>query len=256
VDDPSCPVGASQAEGGAVPQGELLRGVRRCAHAVQAGAQREIAVNCHPDVADLGPHAAAFLCGPGPRPVDVAGALARKTYIPYYRYITGTGSCGRAAMKRSPTLVSRAPLLRSTGLTCRRRPIRPESERWAAVRRDSAAARDLVRDRDGCCVLCGGPGVDAHHRLPRGRGGAFWDPSRFALSRLIWLCRGSHRRVESRRTLGLRAWSAVRHGVIPCSEVPVFRHGRWVLLTDDGMVTSADPSAASGGNFAEIRAAS
>ena len=119
-------------------------------------------------------------------------------------------------MKRSPTLVRRTPLPRRAGLTRRRRPIRPESDRKAVVRRDAAAARDLVRDRDDCCILCGGPGVDAHHRLPRGRGGATWDPSRFALSRLVWLCRECHRWVESRRTLAYGLGLLVRHGVTPC----------------------------------------
>src|SRR6478609_5506343 len=134
---------------------------------------------------------------------------------------------------------------RQAGLARRRRPIRPEAERKAALSRDAAAARDLVRDRDGCCVLCGGPGVDAHHRLPRGLGGARWDPSRFALSRLVWLCRECHRWVESRRTLAYGLCLLVRHGVAPCSAVPAFRHSQWVLLTDDGLVTPTDAPAAS-----------
>ena len=113
-----------------------------------------------------------------------------------------------------------------------------------------------VRDRDGCCILCGRPGVDAHHRLPRGGGGATWDPSRFALSRLVWLCRECHRWVESRRTLAYGLGLLVRHGVTPCSAVPVFRHGRWVLLTDDGLVTPTAVPAAISGNFAESWAAS
>jgi 5-methylcytosine-specific restriction protein A len=158
-------------------------------------------------------------------------------------------------MKCSTALVRRTPLLHRAGLTRRSRPIRPESDRKAALSRDAAAARDLVRDRDGCCVLCGGPGVDAHHRLPRGLGGARWDPSRFALSRLVWLCRECHRWVESRRTLAYGLGLLVRHGVTPCSEIPLFRRGRWVLLADDGLVTPTDPPAASS-SFAESRAAS
>jgi hypothetical protein len=117
----------------------------------------------------------------------------------------------------------------------RRVPIRPVSERKAALSDAANAARGLVRDRDGCCIICGKPGVDAHHRLPRGGRGAIWDPSRFALSRLVWLRRECHCWVESRRTLAFGLGLLVRHGVTACSRVPVFRHGRWVLLTDDGL---------------------
>jgi hypothetical protein len=137
----------------------------------------------------------------------------------------------------------------------RRVSIRPVSERRAKQSDAANGARGLVRDRDGCCILCGKPGVDAHHRLPRG-GGAIWDPSRFALSRLVWLCRECHCSVESRRTLAEGIGLLVRHGVTPCSEVPVLRHGRWVLLTDDGLVTPTDPPVASSVRFAQIRAAS
>src|SRR6478735_377990 len=157
-------------------------------------------------------------------------------------------------MKCSTALVRRTPLLHRAGLTRRSRPIRPESDRKAALTRDAAAARDLVRDRDSCCVLCDEPGVDAHHRLPRGRGGATCDPSRFALSRLVWLCRECHRWVESLRTLAYGLGLLVRHGVTPCSEVPLFHHCRWVLLTDDGLVIPTDAPAASSASFAEIRA--
>ena len=83
-----------------------------------------------------------------------------------------------------------------------------------------------------------------------------WDPSRFALSRLVWLCRGCHRWVESRRTLAYGLGLLVRHGVTPCSAVPVFRHGRWVLLTDDGLVTPTDRAGREHRSFAESWAAS
>ena len=64
------------------------------------------------------------------------------------------------------------------------------------------------------------------------------DPSRFALSRLVWLCRYDHLWVESHRQLAYGLGLLVRHGVTPCSEVPVFRHGRWVLLDDNGGVVA------------------
>jgi 5-methylcytosine-specific restriction enzyme A len=148
-------------------------------------------------------------------------------------------------MKRSPAPARRTPLRRRAGLARRRWPIRSESERRSASSHYAAGARDLIRDRDGCCVLCGGPDVDAHHRLPRGRGGARWDQSRVALSRLVWLCRECHRWVESRRTLAYGLGLLVRHGITPCSAIPVSRHGRWVLLTDDGLLTPTDSPAAS-----------
>ena len=115
-------------------------------------------------------------------------------------------------------------------------PIRPFSERKTALSDAANAALGLVRDRDGCCILCGSPGVDSHHRLPRGAGGALWDPSRFALSRLVWLCRDDHRWVEGHRLLAYGLGLLVRHGITPCSEIPVFHHGRWVLLDDNGGV--------------------
>jgi hypothetical protein len=156
-------------------------------------------------------------------------------------------------MKRSPVLVRRTPLLQRSAMPRRRAQIRSESERTAALSRDAAVARDLVRGRDGWCVLCDGPGVDAHHRLPRGGGGALWDPSGFALSRLVWLCRECHRWVESRRTLAQGLGLLVRHGVTPCSRVPVFRHGRWVL-TDDGLVMPTQVAGST--SFSAIGAAS
>src|SRR5664279_3381247 len=143
-------------------------------------------------------------------------------------------------MKRSTAIIRRTPLVHHSAMPHRRVPIRPVSERRAELSDAANTARGLVRDRDGCCIRCGNPGVDAHHRLPRGGGGAIRDPSRVVLSRLVWLCRECHCWVESRRTLALGLGLLVRHGVTPCSHVPVFRHGRWVLLTDDGLATPTD----------------
>ena len=64
------------------------------------------------------------------------------------------------------------------------------------------------------------------------------DPSRFALSRLVWLCRDDHRWVESHRLLAYGLGLLVRHGVTPCCEIPVFHHSRWVLLDDNGGVVA------------------
>ena len=139
-------------------------------------------------------------------------------------------------MKRSTAIVRRTPLVHRSAMPHRRAPIRPVSERKAEQSDAANVARGLVRDRDGCCILCGKPGVDAHHRLPRGGGGALWDPSRFALSRLVWLCRDDHRWVEGHRLLAYGLGLLVRHGITPCSEIPVLRHRRWVLLDDNGGV--------------------
>ena len=76
----------------------------------------------------------------------------------------------------------------------------------------SRTARERVEERDGSCILCEGPGVDVHHRLPRGRGGARHERDIFALSRLVWLCRDDHRWVESHRLLAYGLGLLVRHG--------------------------------------------
>src|SRR5664279_2160781 len=75
-------------------------------------------------------------------------------------------------MKRSTAIIRRTPLVHRSAMPHRRVPIRPVSARKAVVSNAANVARGLVRDRDGCCVLCGKPGVDAHHRPPRGGGGA------------------------------------------------------------------------------------
>ncbi len=137
-------------------------------------------------------------------------------------------------MKRSTGIIRRTPLLHRSATPRRRAPIRAVSEREAALSNAANTARGLVRDRDGCCILCGKPCVDAHHRLPRGGGGALWDPSRFAWSRLVWLCRDDHLWVESHRPLAYGLGLLVSHGGTPCSGIPVFHHGRWVLLDDNG----------------------
>ena len=144
-------------------------------------------------------------------------------------------------MKRSTALARRTPLVRRSALPRRRGPIRSTSEQDAIRYCDAETARRWVRDRDGCCVRCGKPGVDAHHRLPRGRGGARRDPSQFALSRLVWLCRDCHHWTENHRLLALGLGLLVRHGATSCSQVPVYRHRSWVLLTDEGLVIPTGP---------------
>lgn len=80
-------------------------------------------------------------------------------------------------MKRGGSLQRRTPL---------------KSTRWdyrPRARSGWAAVRDACRERDGSfCQRCEGwvPGGDAHHLLPRGRGG------RDELANLVWLCRRCH----------------------------------------------------------------
>ena len=60
------------------------------------------------------------------------------------------------------------------------------------------------------------------------------------MSRLVWLCRDDHRWIESHRLLAYGLGLLVRHGVTPCWEIPVFHHGRWVLLDDNGGVVPVE----------------
>ena len=136
-------------------------------------------------------------------------------------------------MRRTPLTPRSRPLRRLT-------PLRPASDRMMTSSAMNVRARDRVEMRDGSCILCEGPGVDVHHRLPRGRGGARHDRDVFALSRLVWLCRDDHRWVEGHRPLAYGLGLLVRHGITPCSGIPVFHHGRCLLLDDIGGVVPAD----------------
>jgi hypothetical protein len=57
-------------------------------------------------------------------------------------------------MKRSTAIIRRTPLVRCSALARRRAPIRHVSERNAALNNAANTARRLVRERDGCCILC------------------------------------------------------------------------------------------------------
>jgi len=113
-------------------------------------------------------------------------------------------------------------LIRRTPLTPRSRPLRrltplrAVSDRMLTMDPAVVHARERVEERDGSCILCEGQGVDVHHRLPRGRGGALHEHDVFALSRLVWLCRDDHLWVESHRLLAYGLGLLVRHGVTPC----------------------------------------
>lgn len=97
--------------------------------------------------------------------------------------------------------------------------------------------RDLIRARsDGRCERCGiYPGVQIHHRRPRGAGGST-APDTNTASNGLHLCFRCHSQVESKRDMALALGYLVRQGQSP-SEVPVFRFGQWALLNDNGTTT-------------------
>lgn len=125
--------------------------------------------------------------------------------------------------------MKRAPLQRTPFKSAR-------SSLRRAVDREMRAAKVQLLERDRHCILCDQPGDDPHHRLPQGSGGALRDPSVAALSRLVLLCRRHHDWVESHRSFAEFLGLIVRHGITPPADVPLFHHGRWVLLDDHGCV--------------------
>lgn len=62
----------------------------------------------------------------------------------------------------------------------------------------------------------------------------------FALSRLVWPCRGCHCWVENRRSLAQGLGLLVRRGVNPVFEGPGVTSWPVVLLTDDGWALRPD----------------
>jgi hypothetical protein len=143
-------------------------------------------------------------------------------------------------MKRSE-LQRKTPLIRKSWFRSRS----PISRISPAKRQDielGKAARAAVIDRDRHCVLCSEPISDVHHRLPRGAGGAAHDPTRWALSRLIGLCRAHHRWIEEHRTEAIRGGLLIRHGLTNPRDVPVRYRGLWALLDDKGDVHYVMPA--------------
>lgn len=99
-------------------------------------------------------------------------------------------------------------------------------------------AKDDAFARDVSCIVCSRVGqLDAQHRRARKAGGTADPLIAFGLANLVALCRSDHDWVEQHpdraRELGLR----LDDGEAP-AETPVRRHGVWVLLADDGSVTS------------------
>lgn len=92
-------------------------------------------------------------------------------------------------------------------------------------------ARKIVAERDGCCVRCGMPATDVHHRQRRREG-------KHGTANLIALCRPCHGWVHSHPTQAracgyiVPATGRATPEVIPAL---VREHGAqvWALLGDD-----------------------
>lgn len=98
----------------------------------------------------------------------------------------------------------------------------------------NSTTRALVTKRDlACCLVCGGPGQEQHHRQPRGAGGSS-DPAINQPPNLILLCSRHHRDVESWRTNAERYGYLVRRPKSP-ADVPVMVFGQgWMRLLANG----------------------
>jgi 5-methylcytosine-specific restriction protein A len=94
--------------------------------------------------------------------------------------------------------------------------------------RNTVAAR-----ANGFCERCGAnTPTQLHHRRPRGMGGSRADDTNTAPNALA-VCESCHREIESDRDDALKFGWLVRQGANP-GDVPVFRRGQWVVLTDTG----------------------
>jgi 5-methylcytosine-specific restriction protein A len=102
------------------------------------------------------------------------------------------------------------------------------------------SVRVLIIERaNGVCELCGGakPGMQVHHRRPRGMGGSRRDDTNTAANG-IYCCADCHSTIESHRWLAQERGLLLRQHQEP-TEVPVQLHGvRW-FLTDDGKKVAA-----------------
>jgi hypothetical protein len=96
--------------------------------------------------------------------------------------------------------------------------------------------RDVVTLRaNGFCERCGvNEPAQLHHRRCRGMGGSKAADTNTAPNALA-VCEPCHRDIESHREDALKFGWLVRQGANP-AEVPVFRRGQWVVLTDSGAV--------------------
>lgn len=98
----------------------------------------------------------------------------------------------------------------------------------------------LVVGRDGQCVArathtMAKVGEQIHHRRPRGMGGTRVSDSGCA-SNLIWVCRACHEWIESHRESAVANGWVIVHGMERPQTLPLLYLGRWMYLTDDGLV--------------------
>lgn len=149
-------------------------------------------------------------------------------------------------MKRSTPLRSSTTLARHTRLEHAGALKRSAELRRATPadpkRRDTGparAVRELVAARSGgwCeATSCDRRARHIHHRRPRRLGGSKRaDTNR--PSNLVHLCPEHHAAVESFRRCAYALGLLLRDGTDPAAE-PILRRGAWVLLTDDGTVTT------------------
>lgn len=100
------------------------------------------------------------------------------------------------------------------------------------------AVRDVVRVRaEGRCERCREPGVQIHHRKPRGMGGAR-DPRINQPSNLVLLCVECHGWIETNRWQAYEDGWLVRRNHDPRLTPIASRDGHDITLHNDGTKTS------------------
>jgi hypothetical protein len=97
-----------------------------------------------------------------------------------------------------------------------------------------AAAATVVARSGGFCERCNGQAEQLHHRMPRGRGGDR-NPAIHHPSNLVHLCQPCHAWIEANRARATEQGWLIRRGVSTPVAIPVFRGGRWWLITERGM---------------------
>ena len=100
----------------------------------------------------------------------------------------------------------------------------------------------IIARADRYCERCGlWPGIEAHHRRPRGMGGTNRHSTNYA-SAGLWLCRTCHHDIETHRTEAIDKGWLVRQTEEPL-DVPVLYRGTWVRLDDLGNLHDVDGAA-------------
>lgn len=103
---------------------------------------------------------------------------------------------------------------------------------------------DVIEREDGKCAVCGlrvEPQGHIHHRQPRGMGGGTGQSH--ALSNLLYLHPSCHlQHVERHRDKAKANGWLLEHWQSPQETPLMYMLGRWVVLTDDGLITPVRPS--------------